>query len=394
MNKDKDIYYIECTDDLSKEMLISLTNFYMPLIGKDAISLYLSLYSDSIYTNFNPLNKLFFSLGVYENTFNEALGNLEEYNLVNTYVKQKEDKDAYIFVINMPKSTYDFCKDDIYSRLLVKRLGKVNYQIVRSIVNPIINKKEFKEITKAFDVTKTIDYSQYDDEMYKMYNPKVTDEKQNKGFDIKAFCEMCDDFTYPFKARTLENNAIIKKYADMYAVSYDDMKKIVMNSSDNMPHPINGETIYFSPNKFYNQMSKYTPKIINNTEEPYKMLPMHYLQTQQQDGKIPYEERTVVDYLTNELKFSNEVANCVIEFALNNNNNKLTKGYIISIASPLKKFNVKSYLEAKDKLKQIVSSKTFKDFKPTFEKPVYKKNDIVLSEESQKLYDELLKGDK
>ena len=392
MNKDKDIYFIECNNDLSKEMIISLTNYYLPLIGKDSLSLYFTLYSDGIFTNFNPLSKLLNTLDIFENTFISSLNNLEEYGLVNTYIKTNEDKDAYIFVVNMPKTTLEFCKDDILARLLIKNVSDKDYQLIRSIVNPSINKKEYKDITKPFDVTKTIDYNQYDEEIYKMFNLKEANTDTDKGFNINKFLMQCDDFSYPYKARTFENNALIKRYADMYAITYDEMKKIVMNSSDNTPSIVNNEEIYFLKNKFINQMSKYKPHVIVN-DNPYMMLPMHFLQTLQKDGVIPFEERAIVDYLVNELKFSNEITNCIIEYALATNNNKLTKGNIISLASPLKKFNVKTYDQAREKLIQINAKKTYHANQVIVEKPVYKKNDFELNDEEKAVYDQLLKGD-
>ena len=392
MNKDKDIYFIECNNDLSKEMIISLTNYYLPLIGKDSLSLYFTLYSDGIFTNFNPLSKLLNTLDIFENTFISSLNNLEEYGLVNTYIKTNEDKDAYIFVINMPKTTLEFCKDDILARLLIKNVSDKDYQLIRSIVNPSINKKEYKDITKPFDVTKTIDYNQYDEEIYKMFNLKEANADTDKGFNINKFLMQCDDFSYPYKARTFENNALIKRYADMYAITYDEMKKIVMNSSDNTPSIVNNEEIYFLKNKFINQMSKYKPHVIVN-DNPYMMLPMHFLQTLQKDGVIPFEERAIVDYLVNELKFSNEITNCIIEYALATNNNKLTKGNIISLASPLKKFNVKTYDQAREKLIQINAKKTYHANQVIVEKPVYKKNDFELNDEEKAVYDQLLKGE-
>ena len=392
MNKDKDLYYIECINDLSKEMLISLTNFYLPLIGKDSLSLYLCLYTDSVYNNINPINKLFNGLGMYENTFMESLHNLEEYNLIKSYKKNSDDREIYIFSVLMPLTTYEFCKDDIYSRLLLKRIGKENYQLIKSIITPVVNKKEYTEITKAFDISKTIDYSQYDDEMYKLYNQKEPNDKVDDSFNINKFMSMCDDFTYPFKARTLENNALIKKYADIYGISYNEMQKFVLNASDYKPMQVNGELIYFSKNKFLSQINKYRPNVIYN-EDPYKMLPMHFLQTLQQDGNIPYAEREIIEYLSTSLKFSNEIVNCIVEFVLNNNNNKLILSYVISLASPLKKFNVKSYDEAKEKLTQILSSNKIRKYQNTIEKPNYKENDFNLTDEEQKVYNELLKRD-
>ena len=85
--KGKDMYRAECGIQLSDDHLRSLFSLYQPLIGSTAVSLYMTLYSDSYHQRSQESpSRLSLIMNLSADDLERARIRLEEYGLLRKWV--------------------------------------------------------------------------------------------------------------------------------------------------------------------------------------------------------------------------------------------------------------------------------------------------------------------
>ncbi len=107
--KGKDVYRVEMSENLSEDALSSLVSLYLPIIGNDAVLLYLLLHSEGRLQRTQEVHsRLFELLGRTPDEVEQARIHLEEYLLLRVHVQEGENRNSYIYHLNSPLPSASF----------------------------------------------------------------------------------------------------------------------------------------------------------------------------------------------------------------------------------------------------------------------------------------------
>lgn len=118
-------YKVKSSYDIMKNEKI-LNDIYLPIIGKDGLSLYneFILQSNNIFNSFQNIhNDLMKKYNLTKNEFIEVRKKLEAIGLLNTYYD--EFKNEYTYYINSNLAYRDFMNSDKLRAILVKKIGEI-----------------------------------------------------------------------------------------------------------------------------------------------------------------------------------------------------------------------------------------------------------------------------
>ena len=368
MDQNIDRFMIENQCFLSEQQLSSLMFLYQPVIGNISISLFLTLYYEAGFSSSNmSIKHLLTLLKIDKSQFDQALNSLEEFNLITTYQKYDAGFNRYIYIINNPLSPNDFINDHVFSRLLLTNIGAESYELILlKYQKAPVDKDGYTNITKRLSIENVDNYTIEDEMVYSTITKTIDHTTSDITFDYDKFLKRAGMLLFPLSARTKENLDMIGHYATLYGISVDEMRFIVARCT-------NPDENIFNAKRFESYMRNYQPTI-NNDINPYLLPCLAFLQTKQNGGIVPINEKRLLDDLNTKMKLKPEVINVIIEYVLKNNDNRLTKNYVDSIASSIKRANIETYQDALNYLENIQkNTKSYK--KPS--KKVYKKPDIV-----------------
>ena len=128
--KDFDTYSIQKNGIVSDFDLKVLIRLYQPIIGYTATSLYLTLLNENSLSPVVATNRthkrLFALMQINKTDFLLARKKLESIGLLNTKIKENENKIAldYLYALQSPKTPNDFFNDTVLNSLLLKSLGE------------------------------------------------------------------------------------------------------------------------------------------------------------------------------------------------------------------------------------------------------------------------------
>lgn len=220
-----DEFKILSKKDINNDDIVSLTKLYMPLIGIDSYSLYITLSSlekNKNYTfkslvdmlNFNTLKSV-----------NSACVKLQGIGLIKEY-KNKDNN--YAFVLNKPLSIEEFLKDEALRVLLESEIGPSE---VEKLLLSDIDLTGYKDITKKFEDVFEIRTTDNNSFVKDLLNTTV--EIKNEEFNYSLFKmlidtsflseEILDDINF-------KNN--ILRLSFVYKLNEEQMKDVVIKSLD------------------------------------------------------------------------------------------------------------------------------------------------------------------
>ncbi|WP_283678274.1 DnaD domain protein [Lentilactobacillus sp. Marseille-Q4993] len=138
-----DTKFVVTADEINQEVNIGvLTNLYLPIIGRDAFSLYNVIYrlaeADLNNLEVHQHYELQSILSISPAELHKARQKLEAVDLLNTTVS-KNIKETLIYLVHQPLSVNEFLKTDL---LAVMLLGKVGQKTFDQIMRRVGNKRE------------------------------------------------------------------------------------------------------------------------------------------------------------------------------------------------------------------------------------------------------------
>lgn len=153
----KDAYVIRQShffSDLDHDTLAAL---YLPLIGPVAGSLYLWLMQEARLEGGGLHSDILAHLNVGIPEFYQARVRLEGIGLLNTY-RYKDGEKGYLYEPCPPLAGKRFFEDELMRLLLLDRVGKRRYELLRSrFTRKKLEKEQLEDITKSF--TQIYDFS-------------------------------------------------------------------------------------------------------------------------------------------------------------------------------------------------------------------------------------------
>lgn len=326
------LFKIESSFELSSERLKSLVFFYEPIIGEKALFVYeyCTLKNPSI--GFSELNDLLSTINISIDEFEHILSKLNEVKLLKTL--NKENK--YIFVFSNPEKIKNFIKDDLLVRSLINKTSVSYYQKLISDVLVEDKHSEYQDVSATMELP-VLDKKDNPNESYIV--KKDESYNFNTYFDINVFLKDISKNLLPMSFRSKENLYEVANLADLYNISYDQMRQFI-------PRVFNNETNTFDSKllAYLCMKAKCDYKKVEN--DNYNVPCKLYLMSLQEGKEVSEYDNRILYKLANDYHLAIPVINVVLEHALKNCDNRLIEKYVYALASDLHRNNINSSSQA------------------------------------------------
>ncbi|NMA51220.1 MAG: hypothetical protein GX951_05195 [Mollicutes bacterium] len=344
----------------------NLMGFYMPIVGPIAISIYLTLWEDLGNDDESPFllhHHLMSILKCSSKSIKEARDALEAVGLIRTYVKE-ENVLIYIYELYSPLSATELFNHPIFSVVLYNNMGSEEYEkLAQSYQKKKYDLSEYTEITKQLDdvyeprnikevfdikerqnadviLTSQIDY----DLIVSSVPKKILNEKALN----KKTKELIDNLSFIYNADTLKMIEFIRKSLNEYGM----IDKTLLKETARKNYELSSGSL---PTIVYRSQPEYLKKAGGDTSIRSKAIalfentsPYDYLKMKNKGVNPTVKELELVEYLLLDLELTPAVVNVLLDYSLRKNNNRLTKGYVETIAAQWRKAGIKTATEAMD----------------------------------------------
>ncbi|AOV07248.1 replication initiation and membrane attachment family protein [Sporosarcina ureilytica] len=356
-----DGYRIRLSQPFSNYDRQLLTLFYQPLIGSEAMSLFMTLWADAEqveereYNHYHLMNLLTMPLA----PIFEARISLEAIGLMRTYVKNEGDVRTFLYELSPPLDAKAFFEDPLLSTFLFSKIGEQAYRNLRSrftVVNAELD--EFKEVSRTFlDVYKPVTHRIDIDEgekhaMIGRRNAEGVPFEQEE-FDFSLLRSGLSEQMVPQAALASVSKELISKLAFLYSLTPLDMQKVVMMALDeNLELP--EARLRKAAADFYKMNTSKTPPVLEKTfTQPPPKPTVELKEMTREEELIYYLENTapidmlrdlngkeplpvdvqLAERLVNTHDLPVGVVNVLLQFVFIRNDGKITNNYVERIAS-------------------------------------------------------------
>ena len=401
-----------------------LTMLYQPIIGSVAINLFFTLWMDLDKDEFMSCEEthhhLITNTGLTLQELLIAREKLEAIGLLKTFYKEDKEENNYIYELFSPLEPNEFFSHPVLNIVLYNSVGKKEYErIVSYFKVPRVNLNDYEDITVSFSEV-------YESKPITVFENNIQNirEKTSLGLnikdkiDIELLISSLSDESINKKTFTKDNKVLINDLAFIYNLELDEMKNIILNSLndrlliDKTNLRKNARSYYQYQNSgrlpfliYQNQpeylrspIGKDTKRAKNiylfETLSPYKFIKM------KNGGKEPNDrDLKLIEELRIDMGLEPAVINVLIDYVLRVNNQKLTKNFVLAIASQWQRLKIETAEDAmnqalketkrKTKTTSVTYSKKEKSLPEWFSKES-DKEDITEDEEEE--MKDLLKG--
>lgn len=384
-----------------------LINFYEPIIGHLAISLYLTLLNDleqhhqvsRDLTHHHLMSLLKTPLSVLK----EARLALEAVGLLKTYLK-KGDINNYVYEIYSPLSPNEFFSHPILNIVLYNNIGASEYEYLKKQYQKLkVDLKEYEDITKHLDEVMDSSISTPAIEVVERSINEIT-VSDKVDFDLiiasipkgiineKAFNkktrELINELAYLYKIDTLKMVDLIRCVLNEYGMIDKNNLRINARKMYQLDNNALPTLVYRSQPEYLKSPAGDTSmrgKIIEMFEN---ISPVDFLRYKYHSSKITNRDMKLIEELIVDLEMPPAVVNVLLDYVLRKNNNKLATNYIETIAGQWKRAGLKNAKEAMDFAEKENKKFTKKMESPVNKEPVWfntvqEKEDITESDKEE-----------
>jgi len=342
-----------------------IINLYEPLIGALAVSLYFTLWNDLNISGIMSRDLIHHHLMVVLKsgigTIKTARESLEAFGLLKSYMKTGSINE-YIYELYSPLSPQEFFNHPILNVVLYNNVGEREYENLKSIYKTTrIDLKEYIDVTKKLDdVYDTSKFTLSNDLRDKNSNSILVNERINfdeilssipKGLiNDKVFTkktkELINNIAFIYNIDTLKMTELIRSVLNEYGNIDKNGLRIVARKDYQFKTGSLPTLIYRTqPDYLKNPLGDNSKRgriigVFENTS-PYDFLRYKYHNVKPTGRDLKLLEKLIID-----LELTPAVVNVLIDYVLRKNNNKLTEGYVETIAAQWKRAGLKTAAEA------------------------------------------------
>lgn len=394
----------------------NLMNFYGPIVGSLAVSLYLTLWQDlnqfqeqSEYLLHHHLMSI---LKCSSKNLKEAREELEATGLIKTFVKE-ENVLVYIYELYSPLYPSEFFNHPILSVVLYNNIGSEEYdKILKQYQKKKFDYSGFLEITKNMDEVYT---SESFNQVENIKDRNAAQIKLTSKIDYELILNSIPKDTLSEKAFNKKTKELIDNLSFIYDV--DTLKMIeYIRTSINEFGLIDKQLLRNNVRKYYQLASNSLPTIVYRTQPEFlkkasgdtslrakiiamfeNISPYDFLKNKNKGATPTSKDLKLVESLLLDLELTPAVVNVLLDYCLRKNNNKLTNNYVETIAAQWKRADLKTAEEAmlfaEKEHKKSLKKTAVKENQATIEPAWFNKNiekTEVSKQEEEELH-ELLK---
>ena len=324
----RDVYRVIIPESFGMDEVMSLVCLYQPLASHQALSLYLTLYAEGTYRKAEETHSYLSSLLHMDCAeIEKSRIQLEKYRLLRTYAGESHERTKYIYQIIRPHTAMQFLQDHDLNAALVSVLGKENAAKTAAVLTKLQPGLEgYREITVPADLGSGNDGYLRETE-YSRIGPKYNfgnEENDHIRFDYELFFASTTPLVFPIELRTEENLHLIGILATVHGLSPDKMRVLTAKC-------INMKDMTFQRDKLRVLAEKEKPDV-TEAQDPYSLPPVSFLQSKQGGARVSLADRKILEYLTEEMNFSVEVTNIMIEYILGISQNRLVAKFVEMVA--------------------------------------------------------------
>jgi replication initiation and membrane attachment protein len=358
-------YYVVVKSPLPVDYAKSLTHLYQPLIGIQAVTLYLTLLhevelqkEDSPQTHHTLMNYLNLPLDeIYQ-----ARLKLEGIGLLKTYENKGEMQNYYTYEIQSPFSAKSFFLDGMLTQLLYHHIGKDKFELLQEHYTK-------QPVTKGANITASFN------EVFQTFQPQAP-ANQVKQDEKPASSEAVFDFTWmeqmlrqrmipAQRVLTGENKRLIIQMMQLYDLETFEIEKSLLwaLTEDNVLHAEEFKTACHDlfKSKYKETDIQLTEKQSSPTQIPpqevvtkedqlvmelEKISPKQLLEDLSSGNHASDQDMKVIREVMTSQGLPSPVMNVLIHYVLLQTNMKLSKAYLEKIASHWSRANLKTAKEA------------------------------------------------
>ena len=416
-----DTYVVVNKTILHNEDRKIITSLYLPIIGTDAVMLYFTLWADldnsEILSSEFSHQKLVSSLRITINELQTSFDKLEAIGLIKAFIKEG-NVNNYIYEIFSPVSASEFLSHPILNIVLYSNVGKREYDnLVKAFKIPRLNTSNYKDITKSFnDVFESTSMTSYDLSLEDIRKYNKLKLNINSNFDFNFLISSMPKNLDTSKMFSKDIKELIINLSFIYDIDAIKMANIVKVSlNDN--GTINRESLRKNSRNFYqfsnggllptiidNNQPEYLRKPIGDTSRRAKMIytfetisPRELLINKNNGNEPTRRDLKLIEDLLVDYKLKPGVVNVLLDYAINVNNKKLTRGFVETIAGEWQRKGIETVEDAMNNCEKVHKKSSKRHYKDDnvnmktpdwFDKEINKSN-VSDGEENQ--LEELLK---
>ena len=347
-----------------------LTDLYLPIIGMEAVMLYFTFWSDldssQIISKDFSHQKLVSSLRMTIGEIETAREKLEAIGLIKTLIKTG-NVNNYIYELYSPVSASEFLSHPILNIVLYSNIGKQEYDnIIKTFKIPRFNTSNYKDITKSFnDVFQSTTLTSYDLSLEDIRKYNKLKLNINSNFDFNFLISSMPKNIDTNKVFTKEVKELIINLSFIYDIDAVKMSNIIKGCF-NERGTINKEELRKSSRNYYqfdnggilptiidNSQPEYLRKPIGDTSNRAKMIytfetisPRELLISKNKGNEPTRRDLKLVEDLLIDYKLKPGVVNVLIDYVLNVNEKKLTRGLVEMLAGEWQRLGIETVEEA------------------------------------------------
>lgn len=375
-----DQYVVSIDGPLNEGDSRVLTFLYQPLIGPICISLYMTLRHQVEHNHLQsePVSHYYIMnlLNLNLTDIYIARQKLEAIGLLESYSKEEGDNRSFIYMVKPPLSPNQFFSDGLLNIYLYQKIGRDYYNRLKHFfADTSLDTSGFVNVTKGFQqvFSSGISYPYHDlmDDREQNYTYPTRHEAHPvtvspEFFDFDLFFAGLNEALVPKRAITNEIKEVILKLAFLYGIDVIQMKNIVQDSM-NMENKIDVDTLRKNARDWYTiEHYNSLPKLVDRNQSPIYQSEIDVPKTKEErliryletvsprefladlsEGSEPTKSdlRLIEDIMLNQ-KLSPGVVNVLIHYCMLQNDMKLSKPYVETIASHWARKKVKTVQEA------------------------------------------------
>lgn len=314
---------------INEEHLSSLFYLYVNLVGNKALNLYLFL---SFSFKQRTHSHLFKRLEINRDDFLIQREKLEEYGLLKVYYNS--DKDFYIYEI-YPPLKYDVFVKSVFSRKILLNMEQDDIQFLKRNYADEDIPSGFNEITKKINLDLIQNWTNKEEKIFKnVLNKNDEYEKYGYKFYIDELIKITSNIIFPISLRNDENLNEIARMGTIYGISPKNMNKYLADVTDFEKQELDLKRLL----KKCKDSNIFEHKKVENV---YFDNCINFL-VNLTNTKISQNEKRIIDVLSKQYGFETYIINCLLEYVLKKNDNRMNERYIYTIADTIKRRKVDS----------------------------------------------------
>ncbi len=347
-----------------------LTMLYQPIIGTDAISLYLSLwaYLDKLEVMSTECthHQLMTNMRLKLESIIEAREKLEAIGLLRTYIK-KGNINNLIYELYSPLSAYEFLNNPILNISLYNNVGKLEYEKIKEYFKiPKFNLKEYEDISCSFsDVFESTNINSFEHLVEDIKRVNINKLSFVSKLDLDNTLSLIPEELFNIRSLTKETKDLIYKLSFIYNLDDDRMSELIRNSltekrtidknllKTNCRNYYQFENSGKLPSIIYRNQPEYLRKPIGDTSKKAKMIyqfettsPYDFLLSKHSGNRPTKNECSILEYLLIDMNLKPGVVNVLLDYVLKTNDNKLVKKFIELLAEQWSRSKIETVEDA------------------------------------------------